>query len=323
MSDNEKQNANQTDDTGFEGPGKWDRDALITNLLERLEFLASEQDLQLSEKRVRYQVEHDAVCQELIASWPQTGEAERVAVWKRLLRRGLEALQNIAKVCVRCGQCCRRSSPTLYEQDVELVRTEKIPLSNLVTLRKGEPVISPFSNTPFYLPEECIKIREKPGTTECVFLDSETDLCSIYQNRPHQCRVQACWDNSGIKQLTSQTILTRAMLFSGVDTLTEIMDDHDRRCRFELLCEAFDDLKESNGEKVDEVLDVLAFEDHYRTFMAEKLNLPQDALELFFGRGFSNFLRLFGFRIEDKPDGTRVLLPDEQSAQSTESDPQR
>ncbi len=311
MSNNETRNANQANDTDFVGPAKWDRDALITNLFERLEFLASEQELQLAEKRVRYQVEHDAICQKLIASWPQDDESERVAVWKKLLRRGLETLEQIAPTCVQCGQCCRKSSPTLHRQDVELVRAEKIPVSNLVTLRKGEPVTSPFSNTPFYLPEECIKIREKPGTTECVFLDSETNLCSIYQNRPYQCQVQACWDTSGIKQLTSKTILTRNHLFSGVDTLIEIMDDHDRRCRFELLREAFDDLKESGGKNVDEVLDVLAFEDHYRSFMAEKLNLPQDALDLFFGRAFSKFVRLFGFRIEDKPDGNHVLLPEQ------------
>jgi len=298
----------------------WDSDALITNLYGRLEFLASEQELQLSEKRVRYQVEQDAVCQELIASWPHTDESKKVAIWKKLLRRGLETLQQIAQTCVQCGDCCRKSSPTLYSQDVELIRTEKIPLSNLVTLRKGEPVISPFSNTPFYLPEECIKIREKPRTTECVFLDSETDLCSIYQSRPHQCRVQVCWDNSGIKQLTSQSILNRSLLFTGVDTLTEIIDDHDRRCRFELLREAFDDLKESNGKKVDEVLDALAFEDHYRSFMAEKLSLPQNALDLFFGRGFTQFVRLFGFRIENAPDGSHILLPDEQSARPSDAD---
>lgn len=323
MSNNETRNASRRDETSFEGPAKWDRIALIENLFERLEFLASEQEIQIAKKRVRYQVERDTICQELIAKWPDSSESEKVADWKKLLRRGLETLQDIAPTCVQCGQCCRKSSPTLYTQDVELLRAEKIPLSRVVTLRKGEPVISPFSNTPFYLPEECIKICEKPGTTECVFFDSETDLCSIYKSRPHQCQVQACWDTSGIEQLTSQTILSRALLFSGVDTLTEIMDDHDKRCRFELLREAFDDLKESNGKNVDEVLDVLAFEDHYRTFMAEKLNLPRDALDLFFGRGFSKFVRLFGFRVENKPDGTHVLVPDEQSAQSSESDPQR
>lgn len=323
MSDDVTRNANQTEEAGFVGPAKWDSDALITNLYERLDFLASEQGLQLSAKRMRYQVEQDTVCQELIASWPHSDESEKVAIWKKLLRRGVETLQQIVETCVQCGECCRKSSPTLYSQDVELVRSEKIPLTNLVTLRKGEPVVSPFSNTPFYLPEECIKIREKPGTTECVFLGSETDLCSIYDKRPYQCRVQSCWNNSGIKQLTSQSILTRSLLFTGVDTLTEIMDDHDRRCRFELLNEVFDDLKESNGKKVDEVLDILAFENHYRTFMAEKLSLPQDALDLFFGRGFDKFVRLFGFRIENTPDGSHVLLPDGQSAQPSDADPQQ
>ncbi|MBN1656374.1 MAG: YkgJ family cysteine cluster protein [Deltaproteobacteria bacterium] len=319
MSELERRDKNQIDRTIVDTPAKWDRDALRANLLERLVFLASEQELELSEKRVRFQIEQDQSCRELIESWSRSDDTQRIAIWKKLLRRGLESLQDLAKTCVRCGQCCRKSSPTLYLQDLELVRSEKIPLSNLVTLRKGEPVTSPFSQTPFYLPEECIKLREKPGATECIFLDSATDLCLIYQSRPYQCQVQTCWDASGIKELTSQTMLTRNTLFAGLDTLVEIMNDHENRCHFEMLYELFETLKETQGESVEELLDALAFEDHYRNFIAEKLNLPRDSLELFFGRSFSKLARLFGYRVEDRPDGSHVLLPDESLARPSES----
>jgi hypothetical protein len=33
-------------------------------------------------------------------------------------------------------------------------------------------------------------------------------------------------------------------------------------------------------------------------------------MEFFFGRSFVKMLRLFGFKVEESPDGTRTLLPD-------------
>lgn len=45
------------------------------------------------------------------------------------------------------------------------------------------------------------------------------------------------------------------------------------------------------------------------TICAERLGLPRGVLDLFFGRSFSSMVGLFGFRVESKSGGAKVLLP--------------
>jgi len=211
--------------------------------------------------------------------------------------------------CVLCGDCCRQGSPTLHRDDLEILVRGAISQQHLITLRKGEPVYSPYEEKPVYLREERIKIREKPGTRECIFFDTQTSRCTIYPDRPAQCRAQACWDPDPAREVAARPCLTRRDLFRDVDLVLELLDEHDGRCSFGKLEGAFDRLHKSGGRNIDEVVDTLAFEDHFRSFVAERLNLSEDVLELFFGRSFSSMVGLFGFRVEKKTDGTRLILP--------------
>jgi len=213
--------------------------------------------------------------------------------------------------CLLCGDCCRQGSPTLHHEDLKILSRGVITQQQLVTLRKGEPVFSPYEEKPVYLREERIKIREKPGTRECIFLDAETNRCRIYPDRPVQCRAQACWDPAPAREVAGQPCLTRRDLFREVDLVLELLDEHDRRCSFDKLEGAFDSLHKSGGKNVAEVIDTLAFEDHFRHFVAERLDLSEEVLDLFFGRSFSSMVGLFGFRVEERPDGTKVVLPAE------------
>jgi Fe-S-cluster containining protein len=191
---------------------------------------------------------------------------------------------------------------------LEILSRGVISQERLITLRKGEPIYSPYEEKPVYLDEERIKIREKPGTQECVFLDPDTSRCGIYADRPAQCRAQTCWDPGPAREVAAEAGLTRRDLFREAEMLIELMEEHDSRCSFDKLEGVFDRLHQGGGESIDEVIDTLAFEDHFRHFVAERLNLPPGALELFFGRSFSAMVRLFGFWVERQPDGTKVLL---------------
>jgi Fe-S-cluster containining protein len=213
-------------------------------------------------------------------------------------------------ICRQCGECCRGASPTLMLEDLELLRDERIPWRNLMTLRVGEPAHSPLTNEAFFLAEERIKIREKTGKKECVFLIGETNLCSIYPNRPMQCRAQACWDPKLALDLAEEPCLTRRDIFRDVKVLIELLDEHDRRCSFDKLKNAFDELKQSKGKTIDQAVELLAFDDHFRNFIKETLNIPEDTVELVFGRSLADRVRLFGFRVETDADGTHTLMPE-------------
>lgn len=291
-------------------PTQWDDAAFRRNWSEFLQQLVEENENALPFKRIQYQVEQSPIFQEVVVRWSGMNGTERLGAWKRLLQAAEEVSREVLPACVQCGTCCRKGSPTLQLEDLELLQTGRIQWNQLVTLRRGEPVQSPFEQKPFFLLDERIKIRERDNTGECIFLNDETSLCGIYADRPIQCRAQACWDPAPGQDISKQPYLTRRDIFKGVDLLIELIAEHDRRCGFRTLDEAFARLLETRGEAVDEVLKVLSYEDHFRSFLCEKLNIPSDQQELVFGRSFSDLVPLFGFKVIEEPDGSRCLAPE-------------
>ena len=73
--------------------------------------------------------------------------------------------------------------------------------------------------------------------------------------------------------------------------------------------EVRDELKETEGKNIDAIVELLAFDEHIRQFTVEKMNLPEDVLDLVFGRSLSERVGLFGFQVEVAADGTRSLTP--------------
>jgi hypothetical protein len=126
-------------------------------------------------------------------------------------------------------------------------------------------------------------------------------------DRPVQCRAQACWDPSGAKDLASRPYLTRSDLFRGVEVLMGMIVEHDKRCAFEKLRAAFTRLEETRGESVDEALELLAYEEHFRDFLSQELKIPQNIMDLVLGRSFGDLVCVFGFQVAAEPDGGKCL----------------
>ncbi len=292
-------------------PSAWDIDQFRANWFVFLEALLKEEaNLLIPSRRIRWQIEQTQAFQEVVSGWDNMEGSHRLDAWKRLLLAAEDACRTILPACAQCGECCRMGSPALHLEDIVLLRSGKIPWDRLVTLRKGEPARSPFDGMPFVLPEERIKIREKEGLRECVFLISETDRCSIYVDRPLQCRAQACWDPIPARDTAELPFLLREHIFEGVDLLLEIIAEHETRCGFAVLSDAFEELSRSNGANVREVLRLLSYEEHFRQFVSDKFKIPAQNMELLFGRSFARMTTLFGFRVKEEPDGTRCLLVD-------------
>ncbi|MGA2400760.1 MAG: YkgJ family cysteine cluster protein, partial [Syntrophobacteraceae bacterium] len=259
-------------------------------------------------RRIRYQIEQTPAFQEVVSGWDRISGPHRLAAWKRLLLAADQACRTILPACVQCGECCRAGSPVLHLEDLPLLQSGKTPWDQLITLRKGEPARSPFDGRPFVLSEERIKVREKEGLRECVFFNGETDECSIYFDRPLQCRAQACWDPIPARETAELPFLLRKHIFDGVDLLLEIIAEHENRCGFAALSGAFERLSRSNGGNVQEVLSLLSYEEHFRQFVSDKFDIPTQNMELLLGRSFAGMTALFGFRVSVEPDGTRCLV---------------
>jgi Fe-S-cluster containining protein len=302
--------SNSSDDENLliDSPAYWDEDTLHHKWKEFLQYSASQSEITMPVKRLQSQVERSTAYLEIIRGWHKMNGSARLSAWKRLLEAVESIVQEILPACVQCGECCRKASPTLHEEDLELLQQGKIPWGQLVTLREGEPAYSPFDEKPFFLPSECIKIREKSGSSGCVFLNDQTTQCVIYRDRPVQCRAQTCWEPAPAQQLAKAPHLTRRGIFEEVELLRDIIAEHDQRCSFKKLSEAFAELAKNKPGGVDRVLELMAYEDHFRDFFAERLNIPEDTLDLVFGRSFADLAPLFGFRHHLEPDGTRCLI---------------
>ncbi|NLI82208.1 MAG: YkgJ family cysteine cluster protein [Deltaproteobacteria bacterium] len=288
----------------------WNTQDLMKQLEDLLRSIVEEEKNDIPVKRVQRQLERELLYQEIQLQWPKMAPNERLAAWKKLIQLSEQAAKTPLPTCVGCGECCRKGSPTLHSEDLELLREGKIPWADIYTLRAGEPVRSPFQEGLTILTEERIKLREKPGSTECCFFDGETDQCTIYLHRPLQCRAQACWDPRSTTRLTDMPHLTRAELFQGVDLLLDLMEEHDQRCSFERLHKAFEKLHQTGGDSVEEVLRLLSYEDHFRTFLCDRLNIPDENRRLVFGRSFSELLPIFGLKLVTESDGSTCLVPD-------------
>jgi Fe-S-cluster containining protein len=292
-------------------PADWDLEKLHQSWLQHMRSSIEESEAPIPLKRLQHQLEGSPVYYEIMQRWPKMDGGQRLQAWKILLEYSEQAVREVLPACVQCGECCRRSSPTLHVEDLELLSQGKLPWEQLFTLRQGEPVRSPKEQKVFFLLDERIKVREKPGTQECVFLSSATDQCSIYVDRPLQCRAQACWDPSESKQVAEQAYLTRRDIFGQVELLLDLIKQHHQRCSFAKLQAAAKAVEENNcGKTIDELVKLLAYEDHFRNFFSEKFNIPEDNLDLVFGRSFSHLISIFGLRVETEQDGTKCLVPD-------------
>lgn len=209
--------------------------------------------------------------------------------------------------CLRCGDCCRNSGPTLFVDDIRLFEEGLLLRNQVYTLRRGERVRLPHGTGSMVLKEETLKVRDNPQTGYCFFLDDDIDRCQIYRGRPLQCRAQACWDTSDIEHaIAHEERLNRAHVVKPDEPVAEAILAHESHCALGFLADAFADLAEGDAQAADRIVDALAYDTQLRPLLAEKLPLPADELDLYFGRPLIQVVEMYGIRVIADGDSYRL-----------------
>jgi Fe-S-cluster containining protein len=196
-------------------------------------------------------------------------------------------------------------------EDIGLWSQGLLSPRELYTLRPGEPVHMNVEGRLGSLPEELVKIRQRPGTGHCIFYQEEEKACRIYEHRPLQCRVQACWDPGALEELWRAGKLSRRHLVQDDKEMLELIGAHDERCSLEKLGAAFGEWYESGSEPaIQQILDQLRYDTALRSLVQERLGLGEQELEFYFGRPLIQIIRAYGFRVERDDDGTYRLVRD-------------
>jgi len=207
--------------------------------------------------------------------------------------------------CIRCGECCLKSSPTLQREDLGLVRKGAIGKRDLFTIRKGELVRNNISETLMISHQEMIKLREREEGG-CVFYDDPAKACRIYEDRPLQCSALMCWDPSEFIKVYEGPKLERRDII-GEGLLLDLMTEHETRCSYETL-ESHAREIETQGEKaIQKIINLLNFDFQLRPFISDNLGIAQEEMAFLFGRCLVDTIPMFGLKVRREPDGTFFL----------------
>lgn len=207
--------------------------------------------------------------------------------------------------CIRCGECCLRSSPTLHREDLYMVKRGLIEKRHLYTLRRGEAVRDIVKGGIAVTRQEMIKVRERAGGG-CILYDGEGRACTIYGLRPVQCAALKCWDTSDFMEVYEGPRLERSDLVSN-EILMGLIEGHERRCGYGAL-EGHVRRIATEGEKaVEEIIRILRFDYELRPEASEKLGIKTQEMDFFFGRPLVDTISMFGLKVLRQPGGSFFL----------------
>ena len=248
------------------------------------------------------------VLQKVLKEWAEWSADIRERRWEALCREMEKAAYGTRPYCLRCGECCRKGSPTLYDLDLKILRQGIIHRMDLMTLRAGEIGFSNTTDDLILLPEERIKVKEKPGTRECLFLDPGDHACRIYEDRPLQCQVMECWNPDGYQSLNAHSFLTRKDLLNPEDPLVPVIENHAKRCDLSKLQEALSKIKMDVRVGQEEAIDILQYDLHVRELLKEKQGIDPEHQVFLLGRAVVDLLPSFGYGFKKKADGTTIIV---------------
>ncbi len=207
--------------------------------------------------------------------------------------------------CNRCGECCRQGGPALHERDLGLVRDGKIPISSLITIKKGELTHNPLTGVIQPTGVELIKITGKGKQWECCYYDEQKG-CTIYESRPQACVLLKCWDTKDILDLVEKETLSRFDILGPDDPMIPAMREHDHICPgpdFLYLKDRTSRLSVQQEKELEEqVRDDLRF----RTRVTGDLNIKLDEELFYFGRPLFQLLQMLGAVVSESRSGVTL-----------------
>jgi Fe-S-cluster containining protein len=194
-------------------------------------------------------------------------------------------------------------------EDLALVQSGKLPLKDLYTIRQGEMARDNVKGSLQPVAAELIKIKGVGRTWTCCYYDSELQGCTIYTNRPLECRVLNCRDTAASEAIYDQQRLTRKDLLAAVPDLWDLVAAHEKQCRYRDLAELAGILKAGpNPDAADQLVEMVSYDASLRALITKKGRPDPALLDFLFGRPLADTLPGFGLRITASGN-KRVVSP--------------
>ncbi len=214
------------------------------------------------------------------------------------------------KECYQCGNCCKEGGPALHTGDIELVRNGDIPVSSLITIRKGELGLHPVSGKVQPVAVELVKIVGTGRQWVCCYFSAENG-CTVYEKRPLACRALKCWNTEEITGLVEKDTLNRIDLLEEDDPIIPVIQEHERVCP----CVDLQAVRTGSGlltGKLKKDIEKRVRADlRFRARVISDFQLKVSEELFYFGRPLFQLLQQLGVRVSESQDGVHLEWPQE------------
>lgn len=208
--------------------------------------------------------------------------------------------------CKRCGTCCEKGGPALHTQDLPLIEKGLLSFESFITIRKGEFVHDPVSNSIKPVKKELLKIRGIKDSWACNFYDKTRNGCTIYNHRPLACKILKCWDTDDILALAGKDLLSRLDIVKESNPLREKLIEHEELFPCPDLKAISQTISPSSKKTIKKLERIINKDIAYRLQAIDEFNLSV-LLELFyFGRPLFQLLTPFGFTTRETSSGIKL-----------------
>ena len=208
--------------------------------------------------------------------------------------------------CKQCGTCCTQGGPALHIQDLALVKSGRIPVSCLITIRKGELVDNPLVGKILPVTVELVKVVGKKSQWECCFYDDKLG-CTVYEDRPYACRVLKCWNTEEILFLIEKDTINRFDILAKDDPHIPLILEHERMCPCDDLGYIQRHLDRLSDEQKYELEQRVRTDLNFRARIARELQLKVSEELFYFGRPLFQLLQPLGVRVTESSAGIRLI----------------
>ncbi|EFK10616.1 conserved hypothetical protein [delta proteobacterium NaphS2] len=208
--------------------------------------------------------------------------------------------------CIRCGECCAATGPSLQKADLPLFFNHVIDGTSLYTIRKGELVRDNIHDRLEFTHQEIIKLRDRETGKGCILYDEDEKACTIYANRPSQCQAFSCWDHTEFNRIFSGPKAQRADIVKDPNLLRLIFA-HEEKCSYQIISSHVKQISDQGESAVQKILDILQYDREIRRLTKEKLAIDPSEMDLLFGRPLSDTIHMFGLMVQQETDGSFLL----------------
>ena len=225
----------------------------------------------------------------------KSGSTKKTAKSKR--RAQAKSEKSISE-CQRCGTCCKKGGPAFHHADKHLIEEGVIHSKYLFTIREGELAYDNVRQCLEPAQTDIIKIKKQKDSLTCIFFNEQQSACTIYENRPLECRALKCWDTKALEDLYAKMRLTRKDLISEIEGLWSVIKDHQMRCNYETIQRLVKAIKSKrDAEARKKLVEIIQFDTEIRKLVVAKAGLEAEIIEFLFGRPLNRTLKKFGLKM--------------------------